>query len=272
MRLIRTTQQHILHGLIAATAFVGAAAHADGLADLKAALARLPGQTPVKAQLEVKTWQRNGEGKDAQERNGQAGISMEDGARGLQVLYTRELLARVEQEETRQQQGPPTRPGPPTLLALREMRSTELNPLLSSAAQLARDIDEGSFKGEKAADYNGKPARQLSFEYTVDKLSDKDRKYVKNFESVLDVWIAADGTPLASKRRDSVSGRAFVVVSFESKTEDERVYTQVGDRLLTVRRESHSNSSGAGEKKREPHRQDAAGAVLRNGAAPFLFQ
>lgn len=247
MRFIRSTQHHILHGLIAAAALLGAAAHADGLGDLKAALARLPGQTPVKAQLEVKTWQRNGEGKDAQERNGQASISMEDGARGLQVLYTRELLARVEQEE-RASSKDPNKSKTPTLLALREMRSTELNPLLSSAAQLARDIEEASFKSEKADTYNGKPARQLTFEYSVDKLSDKDRKYVKNFESVLEVWIGADGTPLASKRRDSVSGRAFVVVSFESKTEDERVYTQVGDRLLTVRRESHSNSSGAGEK------------------------
>ncbi len=236
-----------LHSLIATTALVATSAHADGLSDLKGALSRLGGQTPVKAQLEVKTWQRSGEGKEAQERNGQASISMEDGARGLQVLYARELLARVEQEE-RAGAKDPNKAKTPTLLALREMRSTELNPLLSSAATLARDIEEASFKGEKADNYNGKPARQLTFEYSVDKLSDKDRKYVKNFESVLDVWIAADGTPLASKRRDNVSGRAFVVVSFESKSEDERVYTQVGDRLLTVRRESRSNTSGAGEK------------------------
>ncbi|WP_230413618.1 hypothetical protein [Undibacterium umbellatum] len=39
------------------------AAQADGLADLKAALARLPGQTPLKAIVEAKTWSRQGEGK-----------------------------------------------------------------------------------------------------------------------------------------------------------------------------------------------------------------
>jgi hypothetical protein len=247
MPLPFTTNTRIAQLTLALAGLLAGAAHADGLADLKAALGRLPGQTPVKAQLEVKTWSRSGEGKEAQEHSGLASVAVEDGARGLQVLYAKDMLGRVEQEE-RAASKDPNKAKTPTLQALREMRSTELNPMLSAAASLARDIDEASFSGEKADSYNGKPARLLSFAYSVDKLSDKDRKYVKNFESVLEVWIAADGTPLASRRRDNVSGRAFVVVSFEAKSEEERVYQQVGDRLLTLRRESHSSSSGAGEK------------------------
>jgi hypothetical protein len=247
MRPTSTTRILAAQCLVGILGVLGGTAQADGLGELKAALARMPGQTAVRAQLEVKTWNRTGEGRDAQERSGQASIAVEDSARGLQVLYSKDMLGRVDQEE-RASSKDPNKARTPTLYALREMRSTDLNPMVSTAASLARDVEEASFKSEKADSYNGKPARLLSFEYTVDKLSDKDRKYVKSFESVLDIWIAADGTPLASKRRDNVSGRAFVVISFESKVEEERVYTLVGDRLLTLRREVHSNSSGAGEK------------------------
>jgi hypothetical protein len=71
---------------------------------------------------------------------------------------------------------------------------------------------------------------------------------VKKFEGSLDIWIAADGTPLASRAIQNISGRAFVVVSFEQRNESESVYNQVGDRLLTVRKETKNSSSGMGEK------------------------
>src|SRR5579871_1519309 len=73
-------------------------ARADGLADLKAALARLQAQTPLKATLEVKTSEKQGEGNDAVEKLGEASIALEDGARGLQLLYAKDTLARMEAE------------------------------------------------------------------------------------------------------------------------------------------------------------------------------
>ena len=52
---------------------------------------------------------------------------------------------------------------------------------------------------------------------------------------------------MASRLTEKVSGRAFVVVSFEQQTEEEYTYSQVGDRLLTVHTMRHDKSSGAGE-------------------------
>ena len=58
--------------------FLSGLAHADGLADLKSAMTRLQGQTPFKAHVEAKTWNKQGEGKDAEEAQGQASVNIEE--------------------------------------------------------------------------------------------------------------------------------------------------------------------------------------------------
>ncbi|MEN9864567.1 MAG: hypothetical protein RL748_157 [Pseudomonadota bacterium] len=229
-----------------AALFCSAGAQADGLSDLKAALNRLQGQTPLKATLEIHRMSRQGEGKELEENQGKASVSLEDGARGLQVLYARDLLQRAEAEEKAKEKDAKAKT--PTLSALKDISAGELRPMISAASHLARKMEKAIFKGEKAQDYNGKPARLLTFEVPLDSIPQKDRKYIKKFEGSLDIWIAADGTPLASHSKDNVSGRAFVVISFESKSEDQSVYSVAGERLITLRKDSKSSGSGAGEK------------------------
>jgi len=65
------------------------AAHADGAADLKAALERLQEQAPLKATLDANVWRREGEGKEAEETKGQASVGIEEGARGMELNYSR---------------------------------------------------------------------------------------------------------------------------------------------------------------------------------------
>ena len=233
-------------GLCAALILTGNSARADGLADLKAALARLQGQTPLKAMVEVSTKNRSGEGKELEENSGHAAVSVEDGARGLQILYGKELLTKLESEEHAKEKDPKSKT--PTLSALREFNSTELRPMISAAAGLARHMEKSIFKSEKVKDYNGKPARLLTFDIPLESIPEKDRKYIKKFEGSMDIWIGADGTPLASHTQITTSGRAFVVISFEAKNEEQTVYGVSGDRLITVRKESKSSGSGAGEK------------------------
>jgi hypothetical protein len=120
--------------------------------------------------------------------------------------------------------------------------------MISAAGSLSRSLEKAIFKSEKADVYNGKPARLLNFELSIDKLSEKDRKYLKKFEGSMDVWIAEDGTPYASRSSQSVSGRAFVVVTFEVKKDEEWVYGLVGDRLVALRKENRDSGSGMGEK------------------------
>ncbi|KAB8063087.1 MULTISPECIES: hypothetical protein [Janthinobacterium] len=221
-------------------------ARADGLADLNAALARLQGLSPVKAQVESKSWRKEGEGKEAEEDSGQATVAVESGPAGLQVLYGKDLLAKVEAEQRAKVKDPKVKT--PIGFALGEMKATELRAMVSAAGALSREIDEAVFSSEKADSYKGKPARLLSFTLSLDKVPEKDRKYVKKFDGGIEVWIAADGTPLASQFHIDVSGRAFVVVSFTQKTDETRQYGVQGDRLLLLRKESRNTTSGAGEK------------------------
>jgi len=220
--------------------------HADGLADLKGALARLQGQTPLKATLEVRTFDRHGEGADATEKQGQASVSLEEGARGLQVLYGRDTLARMDAESRQLARDPKART--PTVWGIGSLASTEIVTMTSAASALARHVDEAQFRTEKADTWGGKAARMLTFSIPIDKLPPDQRKYVKEFDGTLSVWIAADGTPLASETHVAVKGRAFIVVSFDAVDDWNTTYAVLGDRLVALRDENHSSSNGAGER------------------------
>lgn len=218
---------------------------ADGLADLKAALSRLQGQTPLKAQLEVKTWRRQGEGKDAQDKQGAAALTLEDNGRGLQLMYGKDLLARVEAEQRAQLKNKEV--STPALTGLRDLEFTDLRGMSSAAASLAHAVEDAVFLNEVSDQYAGKPVRRLNFEVPLEKLPQRERKYVRELDAKLSVWIAADGTPLASTVRVKASGRAFIVVRFKHFSEEDRVYSVLGDRLLLVRKEERGGASGAGE-------------------------
>lgn len=222
------------------------AARADGLADMKAALARSSAAAPVKALVETRTWRKLGEGADAEEWRGAASITVEDGARGLNVVHGKEMLARMEAELLAKARNPDSKT--PTLAALDELGPRDVLALTSAASGLARIVERGRYTGERADTYQGKAVRALAFDMPMSSLSTREKKYAKKFSAVLDVWIGADGMPLASRLRQSMSGRAFVVVSFDSVQEEESVYSVVAERLLAVRKETRSNASGAGEK------------------------
>ncbi len=222
-------------------------AQADGLSDLKGALARMQAQSgaPLKASIEAKTMHRMGEGKSAIEDNGQASIDVEDGASGLRLFYGKDMLSRLDSEAQAQVANPNART--PTTNAAREFTPNDLRPMIGAASVLARSIERSSFKGEKPASYDGKPARQLSFSVPVETLSDRQRKYIKEFSGGFDVWIAADGSPLASRLQINAAGRAYLVVGFDFSSDEQSVYTQAGGRLLAARHEVLQRQSGAGE-------------------------
>jgi hypothetical protein len=220
-------------------------AHADGISDLRVALNRLQAQTPIKAFLDVKNLRKRGEGKEAEETAGHIFVAVEDSQRGLQINYSRETLNKLEIEAKAKSKDKETKT--PTRNASSELESEEIGMMLSAVPSLQRQIDSATFKGEKAENYNGKPARLLSFEFTIDRLTAGERKYIKSYDSKLEIWIGADGTPLASRHYENGSGRAFLVVSFQQNHEKLNTYSTTADRLLIIRRESTIKSSGAGE-------------------------
>lgn len=219
---------------------------ADGLSDLKDALNRYPAMAEIKASAEAKTLRRDGEGKDVDEKTGNAKVQFEENAQGLKVMYSKDTLTRYSADEQTKDRDAKART--PTLSALGALNITELRQLANGIPVLQRQLERSNFKSERIDNWAGKPARLLNFDYGITSLSEKDRKYVKKYEGSLDVWIAADGTPLASRTHQSASGRAYVVVSFDMKNDEETVYQVVADRLTVSRKETHNEGSGAGEK------------------------
>jgi hypothetical protein len=214
-----------------------------GLADLRAALARAAaGSGVVRGVLSVETQSRDG----SDEERGSASVAIDDGPGGVRTTLPRELLQRAEAEERLREKDPAART--PVLNALKALELRELRALVAPASALAALLEQAIPRGEAAEAWAGQPARKLSFELPLSRLKERERKYVRQFDSRLDVWIGADGLPLAHRIQTSVSGRAFVVVGFESSSSEETHYQRAGDRLVVQRRERKSAGSGGGEK------------------------
>lgn len=221
-------------------------AHADGLSDLKAALARLQGTTPIKGVVEARTWSRQGDGKDLEETTGFASVALEENARGLQVVYSKDTLNKLDAEERAKEKD--NKAKTPTLSALSEVNTSALRPMIFASASLTRMMEKATFKSERMDTYKGQPARVVTFEFSTDRLSEREKKYVKSYEGGMEVWIAADGTPLACKASQNLHARAYMVVTFNNKNEEEWTFAVVGERLVATRKENRSNGSGMGEK------------------------
>jgi len=221
-------------------------AQADGLADLRAALARPQGTVALRGMFKADTTSRQGDAADSDDNRGQAQVQFEEGPQGLRLLFSRDTLQRVEQEERSHQRDPKART--PTLTGLKALEVNELRGMLSPTAALLALLDDATLKAEVPEAWNGQPARRLSFELGLGKMRERDRKYIKKYEGTLDIWIGAEGWPLALRQQTQASGRAFLVVTFEMRMREEQTFLLVGDRLVVARRDSQGSGAGAGEK------------------------
>jgi hypothetical protein len=226
-------------GLLAAAP----AAQAGGLDDLRRALEGLRGVAPVKVTLtaQVTTASRDSDDK-VRNASGTATLSAEDGPQGLRLVYPRPIIVKAVAEGAgRQTDG--TAPIP-TRNALNELDYGDVHSMVHAAETLLIRLEGAKLKAERAEAWNGEPARRLSLELTVP----KNQQYVDKQSATMDVWIDDAGRPLASRAEATTKGSAFVVVSFEAKNNEDRVYSVAGDRLLVVRRDSSSSGSGAGQR------------------------
>jgi hypothetical protein len=228
------------------SALQGVPALADSQGELREALARLDGRAAIRAELAVETYERYGAGRGAVEKAGQVTLRVEEGEHGLQMVYGAETLARMEAEEQARSRDPAART--PTRQAVTHLEARGVQRMLSAASGLAQQLEEARFTGERAESWHGRSARVLSFALPVTSLDEEQRKYVQSFDGTLQVWIAPDGTPLASASRVHLRGHAFVFVGFQREDDEDATYAISGDRLVATTSESHSVGTGAGER------------------------
>ncbi|UUZ51246.1 hypothetical protein LP420_18105 [Massilia sp. B-10] len=249
-------------GAGAALLLLAAGARADALADLKTALARTAVQAPLRAAIESQTWRKLGEGADADEDSGQASVLAEDGPRGLSLTHAREMVARMERELQARARNPNSKT--PTMAALEEMGPHDVLALTCASAALSR-ARTGRVQGRARRYLAGQAGARAQLR-DAGLHPQRPRTQVREkFSSLLDVWIAPDGTPLASRARVSATGRAFIVIGFAFGSEEDSVFGVADERLVTLRKETRTHFSGPGRARRAQSRHDPAAEELRPG-------
>lgn len=187
-------------------------------------------------------WHRGRAGYKVRTANGTATLTVEDGPQGLRLGYPRAIIAKA-MAEGAGRQSDSTAPIP-TRNALNELDYIDVHSMVHAAETLLIRLEGAKLKAERAEAWNGKPARLISLDLTLP----KNQQFVDKQTSTLDVWIDDAGRPLASRAQTTTKGSAFIVVSFESKSREDRVYTVIGNRLLVARRDSSGSGSGAGQR------------------------
>ena len=217
----------------------------DPVAQLVGALARLPGTTPVRAEVRHEVRFSQGE-EDTASPAGSVSVTAAAGPDGLRATWSPALLARAEAEERARLQNPDAYA--PTRDALSDLRALALARALDAVPDLLRDLVDARVVSDAVEPFEGVPTRVLTLQVKP-VVAARDRKYVKDVEATARIWLGADGVPVAEDRTILLKGRIFLIIGFEIEQRDRIRFARSGDRLVEARRESANRSSGAGERR-----------------------
>jgi hypothetical protein len=221
--------------------FAAASARADGLGDLRAALARFPAQSTIRAAVTIEKHQEDDEHKTPE--HGKVTVDVESGAEGLRVTYANELVARA-QAEARAEEADPEKTTP-IATTLRSIDAPQLVGVLDGAGELARTLMNATLQKDQRIAVAGRPARQLTFALKPN-LSKADAKHVKSAEMTLVVTTDAENVPTSAELRGSIKAK-FLLISFEQKFHRTWAYARAGDRLVAVQHREEQSGSGMGQ-------------------------
>ena len=228
----------IIVGLILASSL----ARADALSDLKTALLSANGRDPLSMAVTFEVSNRSGDDKSTAEAKVTAHV--EEGPSGLTIKWPREILDVAVAEAAAESKDRNVRT--PTRTAMDGLNATALNDYFHAGDQLLRVLGQASVVAEEAVTWQGHPARLLTLRVTP-ALSEKDKKYVKEIEMTVKIWLDETGWPLAAEHRMHLRGRALLVINFEQTEHQEFRYERAGGRLVARRHEKAITGSGAGE-------------------------
>lgn len=223
---------------------LGTLLRGDALADLKGALAHLGGRGPVRARVDYRFWNRQGDDKKPVITEGRAEAQVEDGPQGLRMSWGHDLIRRAAREAQEQVRDPEAKA--PTQLALEGLKATTVLACLNAAEDLSGLLGQAQLIETREEAWQGKPARRLRLKVSP-KLSGQGRKYIREFEATADVWVGPDGLPLAAETDVHLKGRALLVISFEQQERETFHYVRTGNRLVVIHHTKESQGSGGGE-------------------------
>ncbi len=216
-------------------------ASADALGDLQAKLATLAGKDPVRARVAFTFVQRNASDTD---KRIPATVVVDANATpaGLGIDFSRATLdgARAELRQTDSEARRPISD------ALNELGAADVDGYLNASPILLRALRRATLVKDAMDSWKGRSARLLRVKLRP-LMSKQQRKYIKKVDAHARIWLDADGVPLAAEQTIKLSGRALLVVSFESTNAQTFEFASVGDRLVVLRHHVEDQTSGGGE-------------------------
>lgn len=234
--------------------FAAATASADGLADLRAALARFPAQSPLHATV---TFEKHHQDNDhPTPEHGKVSVDVESGADGVRVLYASDVVARAQAEDRAQQADPEKQA--PTAYALRDIRVLKLVDALNAAGALARTLTNATLQKDQRITVAGRPLRQLTF-LVKPAFSKADAQHVTKAEMTLVVIADSENVPVSAEFNRSVKAR-FMLIGFEQTMHVTWMYTRAADRLVAVQYREEQAAAGLGQNFSE---WTATGVLIR---------
>ncbi len=214
--------------IVVALALCGPLLHADGLADLKAALKALPQAPKIRALIEEESKEREA-GKDHIERRT---VQVEDGPDGTRIL----------------EDGGPVIPGEKSTPDPSDGKKggRQFDGTLRPALELIEKLDRARLLEEKPDTWEGQPTRRLKLAMEL-KLDAEAKSHLKKAVHEATIWIGADGVPLAMDQQIEMKVRVLLVASVQTKVDIRIRYQRIHGRLLVLAERSDMQGSAIGK-------------------------
>lgn len=216
------------------------AVQASAVSDLHARLAQLSASQPLSANVSVSsTTHDDSDGDTPKIAHAALQVSVDSDADGLHIDFSPALLqsASHEAEVNARNKDAPT----PLKDLLAQLTPVNVQPMVDFAPTLQHLLDGATLASQRDETHDGKPSHRLVFDVPMPPSASKQMT-IKHYTGELDVWLGANGMPMAVKSVTDVQGRKFLI-SIDFSTTTTYTLRVIGTRLVVLTRhteESHS--------------------------------
>lgn len=217
-------------------------AFANGLDDLRGALAALQGQAALRGTFEARQQTVEVDGKDKTPEAASATAQVEEDASGLQVRWDRAVLKRANEQAWAAKGG---KKGQALSTLIGSTSALRLANALNYAPALLHALEGAQLKSERSDTWQGKPARLLELSL-IEPAPDEDKVKMKVSTHTARIWLGADGAPLAATVTHTRKASVMVFLSFEQEAREEFVFSVVANRLVVLKRDEQGTAKGLG--------------------------
>lgn len=218
-------------------------AHANGLDDLKAALAPLQGAGALRGTFDVRETRTDLDAKPPKPESASISAWIDDDANGMAIRWDRGLLKRMTEEAFAPKEK---RKGMGAVSMLGQTSAERVAHTVNYAPKMLQYLNHATLRGERMDAYNGKPARLIEVAVNMPG-PDSDKVKMKDNTQVAQIWLGADNLPLAATLNRVVKGSALMFLTFESSSKDEMTFGVASNRLIVLKSENAGKSKGPGD-------------------------